>query len=309
MLNILFAARSEGWEEYEAPLAQAFASAGITARIAPDMPPAEVDYIVYAPNSSVQDFTPFTRLKAVLNLWAGVETVVGNTTLNVPLTRMADDGMTEGMIDYVIAHIMRYHVGLDAHVINPAKRWEDSPPPLARHRRVAFLGIGALGGACAQKAAGLGFQVLGWSRSPKTLAGVESHHGRDGLHAVLSKAEIVVLLMPNTPETENTLNAETLAWLPKGARIINPGRGPLIDDDALLAALNSGHIAHATLDVFRTEPLPADHPYWAHPSVTVTPHIASTTRPDLASERIAENIRLNEAGQPMLDVVDRAAGY
>lgn len=309
MLNILFAALNENWQDYEAPLRAALAEAGIAATLATEMAPETVDYIVYAPNSTVQDFTPFTRLKAVLNLWAGVEAVVGNTTLNVPLARMTDAGMTEGMVDYVTAHILRYHVGMDAHVTNPDRVWDDTPPPLARHRTVAFLGIGALGGACAQAAAGLGFRVLGWSRSPKAVPGVECFAGREGLKSVLSQAEITVLLMPSTPQTQNTLNAETIAWLPKGARIINPGRGPLIDDDALIEALDNGHVAHATLDVFRIEPLPDDHPYWAHPNVTVTPHIASTTRPDLASQRVVENIVLNEAGKPMHDVVDRSAGY
>ncbi|MEM1234153.1 MAG: glyoxylate/hydroxypyruvate reductase A [Pseudomonadota bacterium] len=309
MLNILFAARAEKWEDYEVPLSQAFSRAGMTARIATAVKPADVDYIVYAPNSSVQDFTPYTRLKAVLNLWAGVEAVVNNATLKVPLTRMADEGMTAGMVDYVVAHVMRYHVGLDAHVSNPDHVWDDTPPPLARHRSVGFLGIGALGGACAQAVAGLGFDVHGWSRTQKSLHGIACHSGSGGLKQILSLSEILVLLLPYTPQTENTLNAETLGWLPKGANVINPGRGPLIDDNALLAALESGQLGAATLDVFRQEPLPKDHAYWSHPKVTVTPHIASTTRPDLASERVVENIRLNEAGRPMLDVVDRSAGY
>ncbi|MEM1373857.1 MAG: glyoxylate/hydroxypyruvate reductase A [Pseudomonadota bacterium] len=309
MLNVLFAAREEKWEDYEVTLNHALARAGITAQLATDFPPEEVDYIVYAPNSSVQDFTPYTRLKAVLNLWAGVESVVNNSTLKVPLTRMADEGMTAGMVDYVVAHVMRYHVGLDAHVVNPERIWNDTPPPLARHRAVGFLGIGALGAACAQALAGLGFDVHGWSRSQKSLAGITCHSGSRGLREVLSSSEILVLLLPYTPQTENTLNADTLALLPTGAKIINPGRGPLIDDAALLAALDSGQVGAATLDVFRQEPLPKDHPFWSHPKVTVTPHIASTTRPDLASERVAQNIRLSEAGQPMLDVVDRRAGY
>ncbi|MEL6550089.1 MAG: glyoxylate/hydroxypyruvate reductase A [Pseudomonadota bacterium] len=309
MLGILFAARSEKWEAYDAPLTAALEAAGIEARLAPDMPPEDVDYIIYAPNSPVQDFSPFTRLKAVLNLWAGVEGVVGNPTLKVPLARMTDEGMSEGMVDYVTAHVLRYHVGLDAHVVNPARVWNDTPPPLARHRKVGLLGLGALGGACAERLAVMGFEVWGWSRRPKTMSAVQTRFGPDGLKEVLQHSEILVLLMPRTPETENTLNPETIARLPKGAMIINPGRGELIDDEALIKALDRGHVGHATLDVFRQEPLPEDHAYWTHPRVTVTPHIASTTRPDLASQRIVENIRLNEAGAPMLDVVDRQAGY
>ena len=126
---------------------------------------------------------------------------------------------------------------------------------------------------------------------------------------MLSRAEILVLLLPLTAATENILSTETLALLPKGATLINPGRGALIDDAALLAALDSGQIGQATLDVFRTEPLPADHPYWHHPKVTVTPHIASATRPESAAEAIAENIRRSEAGETLLHLVDRSAGY
>ncbi|MEL6913766.1 MAG: glyoxylate/hydroxypyruvate reductase A [Pseudomonadota bacterium] len=309
MLGVLFAAKSEKWEAYEGPLSAAFAEAGLSARVAPEMAPGEVDYIVYAPNASVRDFSPFTRLKAVLNLWAGVEGVVGNPTLRVPLARMTDEGMSEGMVDYVTAHVLRYHVGLDAHVVNPDRVWDPTPPPLARDRTVGLLGLGALGGACAVRLAAMGFDVWGWSRSPKKLTAVNSRAGPDGLLEVLERSEILVLLMPRTQATENTLNAQTLALLPTGAKIINPGRGQLIDDAALLSALDSGQVGHATLDVFRTEPLPRDHPYWAHPRVTVTPHIASTTRPHLAAKRIVENIRLHEAGEPMHDVVDRAAGY
>jgi glyoxylate/hydroxypyruvate reductase A len=133
--------------------------------------------------------------------------------------------------------------------------------------------------------------------------------GNDGLKAALTGAEIVISLLPKTPATENILNAESLAWLAPGAAVLNPGRGHLIDDDALLAALNSGALGHATLDVFRVEPLPQDHPFWAHPRITVTPHIAAETRPNSASRVVVENIRRAEAGAPLLHLVDRARGY
>jgi glyoxylate/hydroxypyruvate reductase A len=155
----------------------------------------------------------------------------------------------------------------------------------------------------------IGFSVQGWSRSAKRIDGMETHHGDVGLEAALATAEILVLLLPNTPETTNTLDARRLALLPPGACIINPGRGTLIDDAALIAALDSGQVGHATLDVFRIEPLPADHPFWAHPKVTVTPHIAAETRPITASQVIAENIRRGEAGEPFLYLVDHARGY
>jgi glyoxylate/hydroxypyruvate reductase A len=155
----------------------------------------------------------------------------------------------------------------------------------------------------------IGFRVVGWSRGPRELPGIETWSGAEGLSEVLGASEILVLLLPATPATENTLDARALAMLPRGARIINPGRGPLIDDEALLKALDNGHVGHATLDVFRQEPLPAEHPYWAHPMVTVTPHIASATRPETASMAIAENVRRGEAGLDFLNVVNRAESY
>ncbi|MEO0929678.1 MAG: NAD(P)-dependent oxidoreductase, partial [Pseudomonadota bacterium] len=182
-------------------------------------------------------------------------------------------------------------------------------PPVAKHRPVTILGIGALGAACGQALHHLGFPVTGWSRSAKDIPNIRCLHGDDGLKDALSNAEIVILLLPQTLQTENILNEKTLGLLAKGAFIINPGRGPLIDDAAFLAALESGQINHATLDVFRTEPLPQDHPFWAHPQVTVTPHIASSTRPETASQVIAENIARGEAGKPFLHVVDRSLGY
>ena len=155
----------------------------------------------------------------------------------------------------------------------------------------------------------MNFNVTGWSRSPKSIDGVRTFHGDDGLRHALGTADILVLLLPDTAATENTLNSETISLLPKGARILNPGRGPLIDDAALLDALNSGHIAHATLDVFRVEPVPVDHPYWSHPNVTVTPHIAAATRPITSAKEIALNIKRCQAGEPMLNLVDRKRGY
>jgi glyoxylate/hydroxypyruvate reductase A len=308
-INILFAAKAERWDTYRQPLTDALEKAGIDFNLDTDLPPETVDYIVYAPNSEVQDFTPYTRLKAVLNLWAGVENVVGNETLTVPLTRMVDDGLERGMVEWVTGHVLRHHLGIDKHIHGQDGEWRPDVPPLAKDRPVTILGMGALGQACATALATLGFPVTGWSRSPKSVSQVTTVHGADGLHAALEHAQIVVLLLPDTPATENTLNADTIAWLPRGAVVINPGRGPLIDDDALLAALDSGRLGHATLDVFRTEPLSADHPFWSHPKVTVTPHIASATREDTASAVVAENIRRSEAGEPLLYLVDRSLGY
>lgn len=309
MINVLFAARAERWETYAQPLRDALAAAGIDAHLAQDIAPAQVDYIVYAPNSDVQDFTPYTRAKAVLNLWAGVEQITGNETLTLPLARMVDPGLTQGMVEWVTGHVLRYHLGMDAHIVNPERDWTPKAPPLARERDVVILGLGALGTACAQALCGLGFRVTGWSRTAKEVQGVTCRHGDTGLAQALGCAEILVTLLPDTAATTDIIDAAALAQMPRGAFVINPGRGPLIDDDALLAALDSGRIAHATLDVFRTEPLPQDHPYWAHPNVTVTPHIAAETRASTASGVIVENIRRGEAGEPYLNLVDRALGY
>jgi len=309
MLNVLFAASEARWPNYERPLKDAFAARGLSVALARDHAPGSVDYIVYAPNSDVQDFRPFTRLRAVLNLWAGVEMVAGNETLTVPLCRMVDPGLTQGMAEWVTGHVLRHHLGMDAHITATPGTWTPKAPPLSWDRPVTILGLGELGQACAQMLSTIGFPVTGWSRTQKDIAGITCLSGAEGLSMALASAQILVLLLPDTPATTNTLNAEALAQLPKGAVILNPGRGPLIDDHALLAALDAGHIGHATLDTFRTEPLPEDHPYWHHPRVTVTPHIASETRPEYSSQSIAENIARDQANQPLLHQVDRTLGY
>ena len=308
--TVYFAARPDSWASYEAPLRRALEAAGVEAVLSAEAPdPAIVDYLVCAPDGPVQDFSPFTRAKAVLNLWAGVENIAPNQTLTQPLARMVDPGLQAGMVEWVTGHVLRHHLGMDADIGNTSGDWAPRVPPLAHERRVAILGLGELGAACGAALNGLGFDVLGWSRTPKTLPGIACHSGEDGLKAVLKRAEILVLLLPLTAQTENLIDAAALETLPRGAVIINPGRGPLIDDDALLAALDSGQVSHATLDVFRVEPLPKDHAFWAHPGVTITPHIAAATRAETAAPVIAENIRRGEAGEPFLHLVDRSAGY
>lgn len=308
-VQVLFAGRPALWDSYAAPLQTAMTAAGLDALVSPDIDPAQADYLLVGAKGAPTDYRPFSRLKAVQTLSAGVEHLAGNPTLTVPAARLVDPGLTQGMVEWCVGHVLRHHLGMDAQIKNTGANWDPQVPPLAWHRKVTVLGLGALGQAVASALVALGFDLHGWSRSPKSIEGVACHHGADGLTQALEGAEITVLLLPKTDETENIINAETLAAMARGAVLINPGRGPLIDDDALLAALETGQIGQATLDVFRIEPLPEDHPYWAHPNVTVTPHIASETRPETAANVVAENIRRCEAGLPMLYLVDRARGY
>ncbi len=311
MARLLFSAPPEWWPVYREQLARACAEKGLDVTLTDDpADPAAFDYVIYRPGGPVADFTLFTRVKAVLSLWAGVERIAGDATLRAPLCRMVDESLTQGMVEWVTGHVLRYHLGIDAHLAGQDGVWRNAVvPPLASRRRVGLLGLGVLGTAVADSLTRLGFAIEGWSRQARPPGVIPTHSGPDGLAALLSRSEILVCLLPATPETENLLDAERLALLPRGARLINAGRGTLIDDAALIAALDAGHLAHATLDVFRVEPLPPGHPFWAHPKVTVTPHVAAETRPDTASDAIAENIRRGEAGLPFLHVVDRAHGY
>jgi glyoxylate/hydroxypyruvate reductase A len=310
-ISVFFAAGPALWPEYRDELPRACAELGLDIDLSETCPdPANADYIVFAPGGIITDFAPYTGAKAVLNLWAGVERIVGNPTLTQPLCRMVDPGLTEGMVEWVTGHVLRHHLGMDRHIHCQDGIWRGGiVPPLARERRVTVLGLGELGLASALALATLNFPVTGWSRTHKDHDGIACLSGDVGLVDALVRSDILVTLLPRTPATENLLNAERLQLMPRGAFLINPGRGQLIDDDALLAALDSGQIAHATLDVFRTEPLPPNHPFWGHPGVTVTPHIAADTRASSASRVVAENIRRGEAGLPFLNLVDRSQGY
>ena len=308
-IKILFSANEENWKRYKAPLQDALDDKSLDYELGTTITPSEVDYIVYAPSSPLQDFSPYTKLKAVLNLWAGVEGVTNNKTLNVPLARMVDSGLTDGMVEWVTGHTLRHHLGIDKHIHGQDGIWRSYVPPLAKDRVITILGLGTLGTACGIALKRLGFNVRGWSRREKRVDGIQCFYGDEQIDSSLMDADIVVLLLPDTPLTQNILNQHTLNLLKRGAFVLNPGRGPLIDDDALLAALDSGQIEHATLDVFRIEPLPQNHQYWSNNKVTVIPHKASETRPKTASQVIAMNIGRAENGQELLYLVDRENGY
>lgn len=309
-VKVLFAAPDRLWPDYREALPRAFAGAGVRAELSRSHPPGEVDWIVYAPGAEIADFAPFIRAKGVLSLWAGVERILPQAPPHLPLTRMVDEGLRQGMVEWVTGHVLRHHLGMDAHILGQDGVWRNGAPKLASERPVTMLGLGEMGLNSALALTALGFPVTGWTRTrhdePRLLRTLS---GEPSLAEALREAEIVVLLLPHTADTENLMDAARLAVPPRGFALLNAGRGALIDDAALLSALDSGQVGHATLDVFRQEPLPPDHPFWAHPRVTVTPHVAAATRPDTASRVIAENVRRGEAGEPLLHLVDRQAGY
>jgi glyoxylate/hydroxypyruvate reductase A len=256
--------------------------------------------------------TQFPNLKVICNLGAGVEHILADEDLpdGVPITRVIDPRMTGAMSEYMILHVLRYHRRLDETQRNQAaKVWEYLPPDNAATTTVGILGLGELGLDSAAKIGALGFRIAGWSRTAKSLPGIETFHGNDGLTAFLNQCKMLICLLPLTAETIGIINADTLAALPDGAYIINAARGGHVVDDDLLAALNSGHIAGATLDVFDEEPLVQDHAYWTHPNVTITPHNAADSFPEDVAPQLVENIRRALAGKDLLNLVERTRGY
>lgn len=256
--------------------------------------------------------TGFPNLRLIQSLWVGVESLLTDTTLptDVPLARLVDPGMTETMTETVLQHVLNAHRSYEEYREQQAARlWRQVPQVRASARRVGLLGLGELGSAAARALAGLGFDVAGWSRQPKDLAGIGSFTGPEGFLPFLARTEILVCLLPLTATTRGILDARAFAALPRGATIINLARGGHIDDDDLLAALDAGQVGRAVLDVFNIEPLPTEHPYWRHPRVVVLPHMAAETDPQTAVAQVAENLRRLKAGEPLLNVVDRTAGY
>lgn len=272
---------------------------------------SEIDIVVIArPQPGL--FTRLPNLKLVISLRAGVDDLVAAPDLppNVPMCRAQDPGGDRLIDEYALLHVLRHHRRLPEFAAAQARAEWIRPEVLhASQRRVGFMGLGVIGLTAARRVRDAGFQVASWTRTPHDEPGIESFHGADGLAPFLARSEIVVNLLAVTPQTVNILNAETLARLPEGAAVINLGRGEHVVDEDLIAALDSGHLAAATLDVFRTEPLPADHPFWAHPKVTLMPHTARRTQPGLIIPRVEENIRRFRAGKPLLQPVARGRGY
>ncbi len=273
--------------------------------------PTEIDYaLVWRPEPGFLASLP--NLKLILSLGAGVNHLLGDPHLprHIPIVRLVDPHMTEAMSEYVVLQVLRLHRrDLDYRAQQEAEVWRELDQQNAVDRRIGILGLGELGRDAAKKLAALGFDVAGWSRSEKNLGGIASYAGAAGLPPLLGRSEILVCLLPLTAETAGILNASTLALLPKGAALINAARGAHLVEEDLLAALASGQVSGAVLDVFREEPLPADHPFWHHPRVIVTPHVAAFTNPATAAPIILDNIRRFEEGRRLLNRVDPARGY
>ena len=256
-------------------------------------------------------------LKAVFALGAGVDAILdqerkhpGTLPAGVPLLRLEDTGMAQQMQEYALSYVLRYFRRFDEYqALQQRQEWQPLDPHSLDDFPIGILGAGVLGQSVARKLTEFGFSVRCWSRSAKQIDGVQSFAGEDQRAAFIDGVKLLINLLPNTPETVGILNRELFAQLSAGAYLINIARGAHLVEADLLAALEQGQLAAATLDVFAREPLPQDHPFWRHPRVTITPHIAAITLPQQAMDQIAANIRALEAGHAPAGEVDRQRGY
>ncbi len=255
---------------------------------------------------------PFRNLKAIVSLGAGIDHVLADEQLpiHVPIIRTVGTDLTQRMKEYVALHVLRHHRELPAIQANQARQlWEQIVVPPAPQRRVGVMGLGNLGAVAADLLKQIGFEVRGWSRSPKDLPGIQCFSGSEGFGAFLEGTEILVCLLPLTESTRGILNVDTFNRLKRGASIVNAARGPHLVDSDLVDALNSGQISSATLDVFHVEPLPKTHPFWTNPKITVTPHVASLIDAPTGSKIVAKNIRTFQETGTVADLADAKRGY
>ncbi len=254
----------------------------------------------------------FPNLRCIVSIGAGIDHILCDPELpaDVPIIRTTGTDLSVRMREYVTLHVLRLHRRLpEIEAAQPVREWCQIVEPPAHERRVGIMGLGNLGADCARTLATIGFDVAGWARSAKSIHGVACFAGDVERRAFLQRSEVLVCMLPLTPETEGILNAELFNQLPKGARLVNVARGQHLVETDLLTALDSGQIAAATLDVFHQEPLPDDHPFWDHPGVLVTPHIASLIDPVAGGERIAGNLHAFIAGKAVEDLVPPGKGY
>ncbi|HLO93791.1 MAG TPA: glyoxylate/hydroxypyruvate reductase A [Burkholderiaceae bacterium] len=269
----------------------------------------EVAVVANPPPGSLQGLP---RLALIQSLWAGVDRLMQDLTLpqDIPLCRMVDPAMNEAMVQTALWATLALHRGFfQCQQQQRSAQWRQPPQWRAGEWRVLVLGQGELGGRVGRSLAGLGYDVSGWSRRPRAREGVRGLHGADGLAQGLALADTVINLLPLTEETRGFFDAARFAAFKPGASFINLARGAHVDEPALLAALDAGHVGHAVLDVFREEPLPAPHRFWTRPQVTVLPHTAAQTDPRSAAEVVAANVRALRSGAPLLHRVERSQGY
>ena len=252
------------------------------------------------------------NLEVIFSVGAGIDHLKGEDVVpqGIPVVRMVEDSLTAGMVEYVVYHVLRFHREMQEYERDQQARiWNPRLQQTARDRTVGILGFGVLGGAAADVLLALQFKVIGWSRTPKEVPGVTSYFGQDQLDHFLAQSNFLVILLPHTEETEGLANLAFLEKLPRGAFVINAGRGPVVVEDDLLSAIDQGHIAGAALDVFNQEPLPSDSPFWDHPAVTVTPHVASITLPVTSARHVADNIQRHREGKQLTHLADLSRGY
>lgn len=285
---------------------------GVEVRIWPDAgDPAEVTFGL-AWGNPPGFWGRFPNLRAVFSLGAGVDGLLEREDLppGLPVVRMVDPGMAAEMSDFVRMCVTYHHRAMHEYAVLQSEAvWRPLRPPPKAQRTVGVMGLGALGAHCAADLAAAGYRVRAWSRREKDLDGVEVFARAAGLDPFLAQTQILVCLLPLTPQTQDILSADLFRRLPRGACLVNVGRGRQLVEEDLLAALDEGRIAAATLDVFRTEPLPPEHPFWTHPRITVVPHAAAFTNPETAGPILADNLARALAGAPLRGLVDRAAGY
>jgi len=276
-----------------------------------DVDKTSIDYVlVWKPAAGV--IKQFPNLKAILSLGAGIDGITCDPELptDKPIVRLVDNSLSQGMTQFAVYWAIHFHRDLDKYqTFEQEKSWTQLPQVDAAHRRVGILGLGELGAAVGKALVNLQFDVAGWSRSEKNIEGIKSYYGAEDLPTFLAQTEILICLLPLTSETEGLLNADLFSQLPKGSVVINLARGKHLVDADLIAALDSGHLAAAVLDVFHQEPLPVDHLFWDHPKITVTPHIAALTFPHSGAEYVAGNIRRIERGETPLNLIDLKKGY
>jgi glyoxylate/hydroxypyruvate reductase A len=275
-------------------------------------PPGDIHYALsFRPPPGLLNSLP--NLKVVFSLGAGVDGFLADPSYprEIPLVRFVDETLSREMAQYVVMHVLAFHRNqraLDA--AQRAGQWLQARiPRRTEETQIGILGLGEIGSFTAERLRDLGFPVAGWSRSRKRLLGVESFAGPAEFPAFLAQSDILVCLLPLTPETQGVLNARTFAMLPNGAYIINAARGAHQVEADIIRGIDSGHLSGATLDVFETEPLPDSSPLWGHPKITITPHIAAISDPDAAVRMVVDGIARFERGEPLVNLVDLDRGY